>query len=137
MAEFGANENANHDPCGERAAGPGVGAEGNQGDPARAREDARVNARTGVMLDGPQNGGDSRQRQKREKEAGLVWRFCVHRSRSSSSIEPWVFSSRYFTMTGVYKLSPHSAALLLPMARDPGTTTAFSGITSGASALER
>ena len=48
-----------------------------------------------------------------------------------SSTPRSVRSSRYFTITGVYSDSPHSAALPLVIAREPGTTTASSGTRSG------
>ena len=56
-----------------------------------------------------------------------------YRSKSSNSTPLSVFSSRYLIITGVYTLSPHSAALPLVIARAPATTTALSGTTSGPS----
>ena len=61
----------------------------------------------------------------------------AYRSKSSNSTPLSVFSSRYFTMTGVYTLSPHSAALPLVIARAPATTTAPSGTTSGSVSVAR
>jgi hypothetical protein len=58
-----------------------------------------------------------------------------HRKISSNTKESSVFSSRYLTITGAAKLNPHSAPFPFEIARDPGTTTAPSGITSGISAV--
>ena len=63
--------------------------------------------------------------------------FRNQRSQSSSSIPRSVFSSRYFTITGVYNEIPHSAAAPFFTARDPGTTTAPSGTSSGVSGVAR
>ncbi len=60
-----------------------------------------------------------------------------YRSQSSSSAPRSVFSSRYLTITGVYSESFHSAPLPFVTAREPGTTTAFSGTSSGLSGLAR
>ncbi len=60
-----------------------------------------------------------------------------HRSQSSSSTPRSVFSSRYLTMTGVYSERFHSCPLPLVTAREPGTTTAFSGTSRGRSGAAR
>src|SRR5215472_7793213 len=137
MADLRAQEDSDHDPRGERAAGPGVSAESQQGDPARDGQKQRIDSCAGVMMDRPEHAGNPGQHQEGDQKFALVRGFCLHLSRSSSSIELCVFWSRYFTITGVYSASPHSAALPLLTARDPGTTTAPSGITRGESAVER
>src|SRR3954453_3482621 len=58
-------------------------------------------------------------------------------SQSSSSIPRSVFSSRYFTITGVYNETFQSAGAPFFTAREPGTTTAFSGTSNCASAVAR
>ena len=60
---------------------------------------------------------------------------CGYRSRSSSWILVSVFSSRYFTITGVYSEIPQSTPLPRVIARDPATTTAPSGTISGWSSV--
>ena len=60
-----------------------------------------------------------------------VLRGRIHRKASSSAALASVFSSRYLMITGAYTDNPHSIALPRLNAREPGTTTAFSGTTSG------
>jgi hypothetical protein len=55
----------------------------------------------------------------------------IQRNASSSAALASVFSSRYLMITGAYTDNPHSMALPRPSDREPGTTTAFSGTTSG------
>src|SRR5579864_7181040 len=65
---------------------------------------------------------NSNQRRQR------LWSGAIfYLSQSSSSMPRSVFSSRYFTMTGVYSERFQSAAAPFFTAREPGTTTAFSG----------
>src|SRR5207245_2622539 len=61
----------------------------------------------------------------------------LHRRYSSSRVAASVFSSRYFTMTGVYSEMPHRAADAPGAPRAPGTTTAPAGISSGPSPARR
>lgn len=70
-------------------------------------------------------------------EIGKTLSHNSYRNQSSSSMPRSVFSSRYFTMTGVDSERFHSAAAPFFTARDPGTTTAFSGTSSDASAVAR
>src|SRR6266496_4373096 len=55
----------------------------------------------------------------------------LQRRKSSNCTAVSVFSSLYFTITGAYSDNPHSFALSLFTVRDPGTTTAPEGISSG------
>src|SRR4030095_1438986 len=57
----------------------------------------------------------------------------VYLTHCSRFVRASVFSSRYLTITGVDRLSPHCGPIPCVTARDPGTTTAPSGTTSGAS----
>src|SRR6266568_3182347 len=57
----------------------------------------------------------------------------LHRRYSSSRVAASVFSSRYFTITGVYSEMPQRAADAPGAPRAPGTTTAPAGISSGRS----
>src|SRR5205823_12750999 len=61
----------------------------------------------------------------------------LNRRYSSSRVAASVFSSRYFTITGVYREMPHRAAAAPGAARAPGTTTAPAGISSGRSPSRR
>src|SRR5262249_40925630 len=107
MANFRADQNSDHNPRGQRAAGPGVCNKRGQGDPAGYGQKLRIDGGAGVAIDGPKYAGDPGKRQESEQESALVRGFCVHLSKSSSSMELSVFWSRYFTMTGVYSASPH------------------------------
>ena len=60
-----------------------------------------------------------------------------HRSHASSVVARSVFSSRYFTMTGVCSESPAPRPTAPRTRRAPGTTTAPAGISSGRSASPR
>src|SRR6202008_1426969 len=60
--------------------------------------------------------------------------YLIH---ASSSVRVSVRESRYFTMTGVARDSPHSGPLPTVTARAPGTTTAPSGMTRGSSGVGR
>jgi hypothetical protein len=61
----------------------------------------------------------------------------AHRSASSSAVALSVFSSRYFTITGVYTCSACSSANSPFIGREPGITTAPYGISSRRSAVRR
>src|SRR6185437_4102424 len=85
--------------------------------------------------------------QRREHQRAVGYRLVArhaqrptdlhYRSQLSSAVARSVFSSRYFTMTGVWSESPSPAAQPPFTARAPGTTTAPAGISSGDSPLDR
>src|ERR1700733_4357339 len=79
---------------------------------------------------------DGEDAQDRYHSAGAL-NHKIYRSNSSRVVLRSVFSSRYLTMTGAYKVSPHSWPRPFETARDPGTTTAFAGMMSGWVALAR
>jgi hypothetical protein len=89
----------------------------------------RTSQRSGAPSHTKRRVGGKERRREGEKDSS------TYRSTSSSTSESSVFSSRYFTITGAATLSPHSAPLPFVTARDPGTTTAPSGITNGDSAV--
>ena len=64
-----------------------------------------------------------------DERAGEVEK--AQRSHVSSSVRASVFSSRYLTMTGVASDKPQAGPAPTVTARDPGTTTAPYGMTSG------
>ncbi len=66
---------------------------------------------------------------------GEAGRTRDHRSHCSSAVARSVFSSRYFTISGVCTDNPSAPAQAPRTARAPGTTTAPSGISSGRSRL--
>src|SRR5450759_231433 len=61
----------------------------------------------------------------------------VHRKALSSTVRASVFASRYFTIMGAESESPRASAQAPVARREPGTTTAPSGMTSGRSGVER
>ena len=69
--------------------------------------------------------------------ASVLTVILCHRSKSSRAALASVFSSRYLMITGAYTATPHSGAFPRFNGREPGTTTAPSGTTSGWSGVAR